>query len=53
LFITLPQNNVAVKVESSDDVIEENSIDLKTDQVYAPYVCSIEEAEPKVSFAFR
>jgi hypothetical protein len=53
LFITLQQNSVAVKVEVDDDVIEENSIDMKTDEVSALSACSIEEVEPKVSFFFR
>jgi hypothetical protein len=52
LFITLQQNSVAVKVEIYD-VIEENSIDMETDEVYTPSACSIDKGEPKVSFAFR
>jgi hypothetical protein len=52
LFITLQQNNIAVKVEV-DDVIEENFIDMKTEEVYLPSACSMKEVEPEVSFAFR
>jgi hypothetical protein len=52
LFIPLQQNSVAVKVEIYD-VIEENSIDMETDEVYTPSACSIDKDEPKVSFAFR
>jgi hypothetical protein len=51
LFITSQQNHVAVKVED-DVVIEENSIDVKTDEFHAPSACSVKEVEPKVSFGF-
>jgi hypothetical protein len=51
LFITLLQNIDAIKVEN-DVLIEGNSIDVKTDKVYAPAVCSMKEAELKVSFVF-
>jgi hypothetical protein len=44
LFLTLQHNDVSIKVE--DDVIEENSIDMETDEVYTPSACSIN----KVSF---
>jgi hypothetical protein len=52
LFITVPQNSVAVKVEV-DDVIEENSIDVKSEEIYIPSACSRMEVEPEVSCAFR
>jgi hypothetical protein len=48
----LQQNDVSIKVEN-DDVIEENCIDMETDEVYTPSACSIKEVEPKVSFDFR
>jgi hypothetical protein len=49
LFITSQHNDVSIKVEV-DDVIEENSIDMETDEVYTPSACSINKVEPKVSF---
>jgi hypothetical protein len=53
LFLTLQQNDVSIKVENDDVVIEENSIDMETEEVYTPSACSIDKDEPKVSFAFR
>jgi hypothetical protein len=52
LFITLQQNDVFIKVEN-DNVIEENSIEMDIDEVYTPSACSINKAEPKVSFVFQ
>jgi hypothetical protein len=50
----LQQNNDAVKVENDVDVqSEENSIDVKTDEVYTPFACSMKEAAPKVSLVYR
>jgi hypothetical protein len=51
LFIILQQNIVAIKVEN--DVLEENSIDMETDEVYASSACSLNKAEPEVSFVLR
>jgi hypothetical protein len=52
LFITLQHNDVSIKVEVGD-VIEENSIDMETEEIHTPSACTIKEVEPKVSFVFR
>jgi hypothetical protein len=36
-----------------DDLIEDNPVDVETDEVCAPAACSIKEAEPKVRFVLR
>jgi hypothetical protein len=54
LFIIL-QDNTVIKVEIDVDILsEEESIDLKSDEVYASSLSSFPvKTEPKVSFVFR
>jgi hypothetical protein len=42
-----------MNVENDDYLIEDNPIDVETDEVCAPAACSVKEAEPKVSFVLR
>jgi hypothetical protein len=52
-FIILQQNIDMIKVENEVDVLsEEDSIGMKTDEVYIPSAVSIKKDEPNVSFVF-
>jgi hypothetical protein len=51
---TLQQNIDTVKVENDVDALsEEDSIDVKTDNVYTLSTLSLKEAKPQVSLLFR
>jgi hypothetical protein len=54
-FFTILQQNVdEMKVESSvGNLSEEDSIDMKSEEIYTPSAFSVNETKPEVSLGFR
>jgi hypothetical protein len=54
LLVMLQQNMDTIKVENDVDVMsEEDSIGVKTEEVYIPSAFTVKKTEPGVSLVFR